>query len=153
MKIAARLNDDGFKTFNGGKHWSPASVLSILRDDAVMGYFQPHRYEKQPDGRIRRVPDGDVVEDYYPRLAPPALVQRAREGLANRFNARGRSGPTWANLVKGLCRCALCGGKVHYFERVRDYPYLRCYAATGVRACDNHTGFRYDILEPLLDTL
>lgn len=153
MKVAARLTHEGFPTFNGGKHWSPASVLNILRDDAVLGYFQPHRYEKRPDGKIRRVPDGEPVGDYYPVIVPPVLVKRAREGLANRLNARGRSGPTWANLVKGLCRCAVCGGRVHYFERVRDYPYLRCYAATGVRACDNHKGFRYDRLEPLLDSI
>jgi DNA invertase Pin-like site-specific DNA recombinase len=150
MKIAARLSEEGYPTFKGGKHWSPASVVNILRDDAVLGYFQPHRYERLPGGRTRRVPEGEPVEGYYPVVVPPPLVQRAREGLANRRNARGRSGPTWANLVKGLCRCNVCGGKVHYFERVRDYPYLRCYAATGIRACDNHIGFRYDLLEPLL---
>jgi DNA invertase Pin-like site-specific DNA recombinase len=150
MKIAARLNDCSVKPFGGGERWYPGSVLRILNDDAVMGVFQPHRYEKLPGGRRRRVEVGDEVEGYYTVVVPPALVERAREGLRNRFNARGRSGPTWANLVKGLCRCALCKGRVHYFERVRGYPYLRCYAATGVRGCTNHTGFPYKRLEALL---
>jgi len=150
MKIAARLNDVDVKPFGGGERWYPGSVLSILNDDAVMGIFQPHRYEKLPDGRRRRVEVGDPVEGYYPVVVPPAVVKRAREGLRNRFNARGRSGPTWANLVKGLCRCDVCKGRVHYFERVHGYPYLRCYAATGVRGCSNHTGFPYKRLEALL---
>jgi hypothetical protein len=150
MKIAARLNDVDVKPFGGGERWYPGSVLGILNDDAVMGIFQPHRYEKLPDGRRRRVEAGDPVEGYYPVVVPPAVVKRAREGLRNRFNARGRSGPTWANLVKGLCRCDVCKGRVHYFERVHGYPYLRCYAATGVRGCSNHTGFPYKRLEALL---
>jgi DNA invertase Pin-like site-specific DNA recombinase len=150
MKIAARLNDSGVKPFGGGERWYPGSVLSILNDDAVMGIFQPHRYEKLPGGRRSRVSVGDAVEGYYPVVVPPALVERAREGLRNRFNARGRSGPTWANLVKGLCRCAVCKGRVHHFERVRGYPYLRCYAATGVRGCSNHVGFPYKRLEAML---
>jgi DNA invertase Pin-like site-specific DNA recombinase len=150
MKIAARLNDVDVKPFGGGERWYPGSVLRILNDDAVMGIFQPHRYEKLPDGRRRRVEVGDPVEGYYPVVVPPAVVKRAREGLRNRFNARGRSGPTWANLVKGLCRCDVCKGRVHYFERVNGYPYLRCYAATGVRGCSNHTGFPYKRLEALL---
>ena len=150
MKIAARLNDVDVKPFGGGERWYPGSVLSILNDDAVIGIFQPHRYEKLPDGRRRRVEVGDPVEGYYPVVVPPAVVKRAREGLRNRFNARGRSGPTWANLVKGLCRCDVCKGRVHYFERVNGYPYLRCYAATGVRGCSNHTGFPYKRLEALL---
>jgi DNA invertase Pin-like site-specific DNA recombinase len=150
MKIAARLNDLDIKPFGGGERWYPGSVLSILNDDAVIGIFQPHRYEKLPDGRRRRVEVGDPVEGYYPVVVPPAVVKRAREGLRNRFNARGRSGPTWANLVKGLCRCDVCKGRVHYFERVHGYPYLRCYAATGVRGCSNHRGFPYKRLEALL---
>jgi len=150
MKIAARLNDANIEPFGGGERWYPGSVLRILNDDAVMGFFQPHRYEKLAGGRRRRVEVGDPVEGYYPVVVPPAVVKRAREGLKNRFNARGRSGPTWANLVKGLCRCEICGGRVHYFERMRHYPYLRCYAATGVRGCSNHTGFPYKRLESLL---
>jgi DNA invertase Pin-like site-specific DNA recombinase len=150
MKIAARLNDLDIKPFGGGERWYPGSVLSILNDDAVIGIFQPHRYEKLPDGRRRRVEVGDPVEGYYPVVVPPAVVKRAREGLRNRFNARGRSGPTWANLVKGLCRCDVCKGRVHYFERVHGYPYLRCYAATGVRGCSNHRGFPYKRLEAIL---
>ncbi len=153
MKIAARLNDSRVATFGGGERWYPGSVLCVLNDDAVMGIYQPHHYEKLPGDRRKRVPLGDPVEGYYPVVVPLALVDRAREGLINRLNARGRSGPTWANLVKGLCRCAVCKGRVHHFERVRGYPYLRCYAATGVRGCSNHTGFPYKKFEEHLYTL
>jgi hypothetical protein len=46
MKIAARLNDADIEPFGGGERWYPGSVLRILNDDAVMGFFQPQKIDR-----------------------------------------------------------------------------------------------------------
>jgi hypothetical protein len=66
----------------------------------------------------------------------------------NRKGGRGRHGPTYSNLLKGLCECALCHEAVHHLDRPGVYSYLHCNAAT-VHACSNQP-FPYHRLEPLL---
>jgi Recombinase len=135
--IASRLNAMGqkaspitnLKRKNEGKKlagWSPAMVLNILKNRAVIGEWQPCRiaHEDERGKRLpyrQRVAEGLVVDHYYPSLFPddPDIRRRVRNGIAERDKAKGRGvarggrkGKGFGNIAQGLAVCECCGGTV-----------------------------------------
>jgi hypothetical protein len=99
--------------------WTPAYVGEILRSESVLGHYQPMtkvRIEKDPEtGQQRRiplpkrVPDGELVKDYYPQAVSYNLwqkVQDARRAFAQaKFGESlhaGRNKFSTANLFRKL---------------------------------------------------
>jgi DNA invertase Pin-like site-specific DNA recombinase len=77
--------------------WNLRYVEAILQDKAVIG-------EKQVftgDWR-NRVPVGDPIKDYFPRIIPDDLYYRAQAARKSRFTQRGPTGKTVANIFQGL---------------------------------------------------
>ncbi len=159
LQIANRLNRDGIAPFRPvikdrqTKGWQPGYIQKILSSEAVLGTFQPHRHV---DGK--RVREGPAIEGFFPRIVDDALYWRARQASDDRLRrGRGRIGPDYANLVKGLGRCGTCGGSLVYVDKTpisrhperRKYVYLRCGAA-AVGSCTNRAGFPYRRLEVML---
>jgi DNA invertase Pin-like site-specific DNA recombinase len=159
LQIANRLNRDGIAPFRPvikdrqTKGWQPGYIQKILSSEAVLGTFQPHRYV---DGK--RVREGPAIEGFFPRVIDDALYWRARQARDDRLRrGRGRIGPDYANLVKGIGRCGTCGGSLVYVDKTpisrhperRKYVYLRCGAA-AVGSCTNRAGFPYRRLEVML---
>jgi hypothetical protein len=109
-RILARLNRDGVAAFGGSGKWTRGYVGKILRDRRALGEYQPRRGKD-------RVPDGDVVADYFPRAVSEELYLAARAGAAERGRLRGRLGSQRINLFSGLVRNALDGDS--YFMTMR----------------------------------
>jgi DNA invertase Pin-like site-specific DNA recombinase len=154
-KIARRLNKEGIKPWGSGREWHGGTVQKVTDGEAVIGRFQPCRIETsivEGRKRIRRVPVGDPIETYYPRIVPDDLWMRARRASDLRArsgpgNSGGRKGTVFSNLLSGLARCGACGSPMNYRDRgPRSVPAFRC---SGERngTCENTTKIRYPELE------
>ena len=154
-KIARRLNKDEIKPWGPGREWHGGTVQKVTDNEAVIGRFQPHRIETtivEGKKRVRRIPVGDPIEDYYPRIVSDDLWMRVRRASDMRArsgpgNSGGRKGTIFSNLVSGLARCGACGSLMNYRDRgPRSVPALRC---SGERngTCSNTTKIRYPDLE------
>ncbi|MCJ2006253.1 recombinase family protein [Methylobacterium sp. J-092] len=154
-KIARRLNAEGKKPWGHGREWYGGTVTKYTDNPALLGFFQPCRKEVTvADGirRERRIPVGDPIPDYYPRVISEDLWQRARRAADKRArngvaNPGGRKGTVYSNLFSGLAVCDACGSPMNYRDRgPRSTPVLRC---SGNRngTCANAAYPRYAPLE------
>lgn len=139
LKIAEQLNELNIPTFLKGAAWVPNSLNNILTNKAVLGEYQPH---VKVNGK--RVVDGEVIKNYYPKIIEPALFLRVQKGIASR-NQRGsgyRKG-LFSNLFMGLIKCD-CGGSMILGSqnKINGSSYLKCPKA----ACKGN--IRYQYAEP-----
>jgi hypothetical protein len=101
QSIARKLNDDGVKSFGSSQAWSHPYVRKISRSVAVLGTL--------------RLPNGEVVERYYPPAITPAQWHAAQRTPGG---PKPPSGPsTFKNLFTGLTVCGLCGAPLHVISR------------------------------------
>jgi DNA invertase Pin-like site-specific DNA recombinase len=150
--IAKRLNKNGFPPFRGKRGWPDSSVQKILENDAVIGVFQPCRLVSG-----KRIPEGEPIRDYYPKIIQADLFWRARGAQTKRQRVgAGRKGHTFSNLVTGLARCGECDKTMVFVNKGRlpkGGKYLVCGAALR-GLCDNNVHFLYEPLElNLIDIL
>jgi DNA invertase Pin-like site-specific DNA recombinase len=146
-KVAERLNREGVPPFGKGQGWRASYVQKILTDQTVLGRFQPCR---KVNGR--RVPEGDVILDYYPAIVDADLYARAQAARIRRRHPStgGRKGQSFSNLFGGLCICDDCGGPLTYRDKgklPKGGKYLVCDNALRGRGCKNRVHLRYDHLE------
>lgn len=136
----------------GAHHWNATSILDILRGKSVLGEFRSHTISYDEEGkRIQTL--ASVNPNYYPQIVEPDLWHRANQALDSRKKARtrGRTGATFANLLRDVCVCAHCGNSMHFKiqaeHRTRErYVRFRC-AGRSENVCDNTKMPRYAILE------
>jgi DNA invertase Pin-like site-specific DNA recombinase len=134
------LNEAGVSSFGNGGAWHESSLNKILGNHAVLGEFQPHR---TIDGT--RVPDGEPIRDYFPRIIDDELFYRAQAArVERRTKGMGRKGEGVSNLFSGLLKCAYCNSRM-LFER-KVYNYLTCYSAKRGLGCIGKR-WRYDEFE------
>src|SRR5262249_56251451 len=76
------LNEAAIPGFGSGA-WHESSLNKILGNRAVLGEFQPHR---TIDGT--RVPDGEPIKDYFPRVIDDELFYRAQAARTERRTKR-----------------------------------------------------------------
>ncbi len=95
--IMGKLRAEGVPPIGTAKVWHDSCVGRILSTRAALGEYQPTRFL---DGR--RVPTGEPIKDYFPRIVSDALWAKCREGSRGRVKYRGRVGPSVANLFTGL---------------------------------------------------
>jgi Recombinase/Recombinase zinc beta ribbon domain len=159
-RIAKKFNLEGVPAIAKGKTWQGSYVAKILTNDSVVGTYQPHLLEVLPDGKRRRVPEGDPVAGYYPAAVPTALylrVRALREG--RRVVPPGRppkDGPNSnGNLFTGLAVCGRCEAPMHYVNK-GDGPkgghYLVCSKAKrGLGVCKRaYRSWNYEKLENIV---
>lgn len=138
-----------------GREWHGGTVQKITDSRAVLGEFQPGKTIFVNEGdevRIKRVRDGAVIPDYYPRIVSDELWLRARSSADSRkqtkvMNAGGRRGTVYSNLFSGFARCIMCGSPMNYRDRgPRSTVILRC---SGNRngTCENDHRYPYKPLE------
>jgi Recombinase len=155
------LNRNKIKSLSG-KTWNAGAVQRLLRNEAVIGVYQPQVYIR----KYKRVPDGQgKIEGYYPEIISPALFHRVQRKLdanknygEDRRNYRGGQKLSAANLVSGIGWCEN-GHKLAYRDsgnsvRTNGKPrkqtiYLRCRESLH-GACDNRVGFPYGCFEEML---
>lgn len=121
-----------------GNGWRESYVEKILNNKAVIGEYQPHRIV---DGK--RVPDGKVIQDYYPRIIGTELFEAVQEIKASMQGKGGRTGKA-RNLFRHIAKCGYCGASMVFVDKgpsKRGGRYLWCENARlgvkkgGVRVC------------------
>ncbi|SMF52375.1 recombinase family protein [Pseudogulbenkiania subflava] len=85
--------------------WEHTTISRLLRDRRVLGEWQPHRMVA---GRL--TPDGDVVQDYFPRVISDELWHKVQASLVGRPGPKRMHGIT-ADIFAGLLFCR-CGKKM-----------------------------------------
>ena len=86
-----------FLPLGRSNHWNSSFVQKVLNDRAVLGELQPHTFNETGE----RVPDGQPIPDYYPRVIPDDLFYRVQSAKKTRIKAKGRNG-LFVNLFTGL---------------------------------------------------
>jgi DNA invertase Pin-like site-specific DNA recombinase len=138
--ITQRLNRDRVPAFMKGGSWHESYLNKILTNRAAIGEFQPHRVV---DGK--RVPDGEPIKEYFPRVVDDEVFYRAQVGRGQRSTNGGvRRSSGVPNLFSGLLKCAYCNGRM-LFER-KNHAYLVCYSAKRGLGCV-WKRWRYDEFE------
>jgi DNA invertase Pin-like site-specific DNA recombinase len=145
--ITKELNKDkkAWKPKNG---WRESYVRKIFINRAVIGEFQPHRFV---DGK--RIPDGEPILDYFPRVVSDELFYGVQEQLRRNKYFRGRHGKI-NNLFGGLAKCGYCGAPMQFIDKGgtdRRGQYLVCDNARRGRGCKLLT-VKYKEVEELILT-
>lgn len=139
IAIIRTFNETGVPSFRG-KDWNKAIVHNTLTSEAVLGRFQP---KTSVDGK--RVEDGDVIPNYFPRIIEDDLFYAVQAKLKQRNKYRGAGyrytrKPAQNNLFAGLIKCAKCGASLIHLVRSRHgYSYLVCGNAHKHKKCDYRT--------------
>lgn len=135
--ISKQLNRDGLLSPRG-KHWSTSSVANILSSRSVLGEYQPHIRE----GRNKRIPVGDRIADYYPRIITDAEFNKVQQYIKSRkSNKTGRKDQNYNNLFASFIKCPYCGGPLNIdtnqyrAHKVKVYKYLYCHSNAQGKLC------------------
>lgn len=125
-RIAKELNGRGEPTLKPSTQgWFFTSVANIIQNRAAIGEYQPH---EEVEGK--RVPRGDAITDYYPRVITDDLFLRAQK-IRHRNRTGGRGGRHFTNLLDGMAYCAHCRSKMYIINNSpnnKQYTYLVCSA-------------------------
>lgn len=143
LAIAARLNDEGIASADGG-HWTSGQIGRIVRNDAYRGAVVWNRRTVGRingvgrDGKLRPkkgrslgtnpVADWFTVEDAHEPLVDATLFARASRAVAGRRDVRCPVRPERHALLAGLIRCTRCGhGFVQKRVRSKSGNEMRSY--------------------------
>jgi DNA invertase Pin-like site-specific DNA recombinase len=146
FSITKRLNGDKVAPFGKSRGWIQSYVTKILKNRAVLGDYQPHKIVNG-----KRVPEGDVVERYYPQIIEPELyykVQSMRRERSASPNS-GRKGEQVSNLFTHIAKCDYCGEPMRFVNKGRGPKggtYLKCAKSISGRGCIE-TSWRYSDFE------
>lgn len=146
------LNQRGTRPWGTRKNavWRESYIKKILANRAVLGEFQPHRMEIDRAKKHKRVPDGDVLPNYFPAVVSLQLFQETAAAIARRKKiGRGRKGKGYANLFTGMLRCR-CSAGMRYVDKgapPKGGKYLRCTVAFAGGTSCNAGLVRYEIVE------
>jgi DNA invertase Pin-like site-specific DNA recombinase len=94
--IAKRLIKEGIKPI-GKRQWNRTYVLSILRNRAVLGEYQPC----EMIGKNKRKPVGQPIKDYYLQIIDEDTFYKAQAQIDSRRKHRGPISK-FINLFSGL---------------------------------------------------
>nr|WP_232831635.1 recombinase family protein [Pseudogemmobacter bohemicus] len=158
--IASELNREKVKTLskrNPDKVWSETLVKYILRSRTVIGEYQPENRIEIDDPetgakKLKRVPFGEAVKDYYPAIIDVDTFNLAQAAMASRSqgsSGRKGKGGSISNLFSGLAVCGYCGGVMRFYDTgplPRGGKWLRCLNSQIGNGCTNKH-WRYDEVE------
>ncbi|WP_322859541.1 recombinase family protein [Mycobacterium europaeum] len=154
--IASALNAAGFTTRKGGS-WHVQSVLSILRNRALLGQHEHKgRLVVDQDGLPVQRGEPLVTTDEWARIQTSLSSRSIRTGERNQNQLSGvltchgiRHQPDCQRTESRSCGCPLCGAAV-YAQRMpdREYSYYRC--SDRSRRCAS-SAVRSDIVLELVE--
>lgn len=158
--IARRLNADKIAPFSHGRTWHGGTVRKYLTSSAVRGHYQPHRMEVvMSDGErtTKRVPDGPIIEGYYPWIIDEDQWNRTWAAMDSRRmagapNLAGRKGSKIANLFGQLATCSHCNQPINIRDRGqkrRNRAFMLC-AGARTGTCTNTNQYVVNKWEPAI---
>jgi hypothetical protein len=120
ITIARGLNQDRVPVFGRTVYrgrpvvWDTTAVSGILKSRAVLGEYQPKRY----NGGGRPTPDGEPIPGYFPAVIGAADFHAVQTGTLARTKGRVRGRRSkGVNLFSGMLRDARDGGNITYQPR------------------------------------
>lgn len=101
------------------KYWHSSYITKILTDKAAIGVYFPHKLV----GR-KRVPDGEPIYDYYPRIVSDETFYAAQSKRRERalHGQVGRNRRSVGNLFTSVARCAGCDCWKSKPDSPKDFP-------------------------------
>jgi DNA invertase Pin-like site-specific DNA recombinase len=141
--IANVLNSEGVPSFRSdrgkGVGWHDSYVAKVLDSEAVIGRYQPHKMVESPeDGRRRRQPTGEPLDNYFPAIVDPGIFAKVQHIRRGRKTPAGKVAAKYSNLFSGLARCGVCGAPMHFEDkgpRPKGGSYLICSHAKRRLGC------------------
>lgn len=150
-KIATTFNEEGVPPFGNSQGWHISYIARILRNEAVVGTFQPKQRERDSEGRELHVPDGPPIDGYYPPIVDRAVFLRAQATQQKGQNRSGSRGKAFSNLFSGVAHCSGCGATMRFVNKgnrpggLDDY-YMCSNASRGYGDCSRKL-WRYPSVE------
>ena len=144
--ISKTLNETSgiWKPKNG---WRRSYINKILRNDSVIGNFQPH---KKIDGK--RQPTGEPIENYYPGIIDKSLFYEIQEQIKKNRHFGGKTG-TISNLFGHIAFCEYCGAPMRLENKGNSSrsggKSFICDNARRGRGCHKYR-LKYEPLENLI---
>lgn len=121
--IAEKLNTEGVHVWGRGSKWHRSYIRKILANRAVLGEYQPHIIK---DGK--RIPNGEVIRKYYPKIITPNLYDKVQLKLSQNKHKGGRTGKC-TNLFTHIAKCGYCGSSMVCVDKGNNLVYQVCSAA------------------------
>ena len=147
--IARHLNERNVATWGRASMWQESYVKKILNNKSVIGEYQPH-VVTAIEGKKARVPDGEVIYNYYPKIISEDIFIEAQRSMRARLTSgSGRKGHKHSNIFSGLLKCGFCGSGIRYVDKgslPKGGRYLRCSSAILTRKCGSRS-IRYELIE------
>lgn len=145
VAIAAKLNSTQTPTFRGSGLWQQGYVSALIRNEAVIGTYQP---TEMVNGK--RVAFGDPLLRYLPAAVPEDLFWRVQSNRRRRPISNGRKGNKLSNMLGDLLRCTHCGARLRMRNggyKGKPQRYVCCDNSYRGGGCASKGNFRYDLLE------
>jgi DNA invertase Pin-like site-specific DNA recombinase len=133
--IVKALNAEKRPCFGLSAKWTPEYVRCILANRAVLGEFQRHTI----DGNGVRIPLGEVIQDYYPRIITPTEWKAARinvDAKNRNLNKNGKPAggrQTVNSLLSPLVFDANNGLPMRYHKKPDEKPFMVTAWKDGVK--------------------
>ncbi len=135
--ITRRLNQSDVPTFTKSDGWHESYVTKILNNRAVLGEFQPHRYDELGE----RIASGDPIRSYFPRIVDEDQFLRVQAARRRRLvEGAGRKGPEYRNLFSKIAKCDYCGAPMRFVHKGRPpkgTQALKCTNAVRNLGCES----------------
>ncbi len=112
--------------------WHRSYIVKILRSRAVLGEFQPCTMNNG-----KRVPVGEPIADYFPRIVSDADFYKAGEQMASRRNSQGRIGKNVTNLFTGIIHNAVDNATMVVIDKGNGPRLISSAAHRGEPGKDN----------------
>jgi len=150
-RICKILNEEKVETFSSRKNttnrWWVSYIRKILSNRAVLGEVQFMKTAKVVSGKRIFEPDGEPIENYYPKIIEKDVFLKAQNIKDDRHTPFGRIGEA-NNLFTKISKCGYCGATMYFSKRSRNkIPYLSC-SNSMVKSCKiPFISFRYQDFE------
>lgn len=140
--IAADLNAAGL--LHRRRKWNITTVLSLLRNEAVIGKIVFGRIQRIDGERIAMPREDWIVVDAHPPIVERALWDAVQAMIVRdappvtEYGAVAGGSPHSTYAFTGLLRCGRCGASLHIESakgRSRRYSYYNCRAAQRSASC------------------
>ena len=146
-EIQRKLNAQKIKPFGRADYWHKSAIDKILNYHQTYGAFQIGEYRTNEDGRKERIPVGDVIKNYFPKVISEKVwksVQQARQ-TGNFKGARPEQ-----NALASLCVCPKCGSALKRKSYAKkSKPRLICSKHEAGIKCD----FKSVVIEDVVESL
>jgi DNA invertase Pin-like site-specific DNA recombinase len=115
-RLTSELTRLGIKPIGNTSRWNGTFIRKLVRDKAVLGWYQPHTNDEAG----KRQPIGEPIKNYYPQIIDEDTWERANASLDNRVIER-REPKGYINLFGGLTWLALddCPAHLYTYQQTR----------------------------------